>query len=226
MIKNLINIFFPKVCYGCDNMMTDNEKYVCTKCRHELPVTNFHFDNKEAVKKVLYGRVQLENATSLLRFEKKGIVQELLHKLKYKGYQEIGKFFGDWLGSELHLSNNYRDVDMVIAVPLDRRKLRKRGYNQVHYFSKAIAESLGVPVLDNVLLKSGTTQTQVFKKRSLRWDSNKEVFKVVDFKFISGKHILLCDDIITTGATIEACANQLLKAPDVKISIATMAIAQ
>ena len=226
MIKNLINIFFPKVCYGCDNMMTDNEKYVCTKCRHELPVTNFHFDNKEAVKKVLYGRVQLENATSLLRFEKKGIVQELLHKLKYKGYQEIGKFFGDWLGSELRLSNNYRDVDMVIAVPLDRRKLRKRGYNQVHYFSKAIAESLGVPVLDNVLLKTGTTQTQVFKKRSLRWNTNKEVFKVTDYKFISGKHILLCDDIITTGATIEACANQLIKAPDVKISIATMAIAQ
>ncbi len=226
MIKNLINIFFPKVCYGCDNMMTDNEKYVCTKCRHELPVTNFHFDNKEAVKKVLYGRVQLENATSLLRFEKKGIVQELLHKLKYKGYQEIGKFFGDWLGSELRLSNNYREVDMVIAVPLDSRKLRKRGYNQVHYFSKAIAESFGVPVLDNVLLKTGTTQTQVFKKRSLRWNTNKEVFKVADYKFISGKHILLCDDIITTGATIEACANQLLKAPDVKISIATMAIAQ
>lgn len=226
MIKNLINIFFPKVCYGCDNILSDNEKYICTKCRHELPTTNFHFDNKEAVKKVLYGRVQLENATSLLRFEKRGIVQELLHKLKYKGYQDIGQFLGEWLGSELSLSKDYEDVDLVVSVPLDKRKLRKRGYNQVDRFSKAIATRLNVPQVDSVLQKISSTNTQVFKKRSSRWSNNDEVFKLKDSKSISGKHILLCDDIITTGATIESCVNELLKASDVKISVATMAIAQ
>ena len=226
MIKNLINIFFPQVCYGCNNFLSDNEKYVCTRCRHELPVTNFHFDNKEAFKKTLYGRVKLVNATALLRFEKKGIVQQLLHKLKYKGYEDIGLFLGEWLGAELKETGDYSDVDIVIPVPLHKRKLRKRGYNQVEKFAKSIAETLEVTYSDQALQKSTSTATQVFKKRIARWIDKDEVFTLVDASLIENKHILLCDDIITTGATIEACANELLKAPNVKISVVTMAIAQ
>ena len=214
------------VCYGCNNHLSENEKYVCTKCRHELPVTNFHFQHKEAVKKVLYGRAKIEHATALLRFEKKGIVQELLHKLKYKGYEEIGKFLGAWLGHELKSTQDYDNVDMVIAVPLNRRKRRKRGYNQVEAFSIEIAKELKIPYDNSVLKKNLPSETQVFKKRASRWDSRIQAFKLSDVQAISGKHILLCDDIITTGATIEACVNELQKAPNVKISIATMAIAQ
>ena len=226
MIKNLINIFFPKVCFGCSDFLGDNEKYVCTRCRHELPVTNFHLDDKEAVKKVLYGRVKLENAAALFRFEKKGVVQQLLHKLKYKGYEEIGVFFGEWLGTELAENQSYKDIDLVISVPLHKRKLKKRGYNQVDKFAMAIANALDVPFYCNVLEKSLSTNTQVFKKRIARWNERDEVFKLVDFNLIKNKHVLLCDDIITTGATIEACTNELLKAANVKISLATMAIAQ
>lgn len=225
MVKNLINLFFPEVCYACNDLLSDNEKLICTKCRHELLVTNFHFENSNAVKKVLYGRVRLENATSLLRFEKKGMVQELLHKLKYKGHEDIGQFLGDWLGSELLDTNYYNDIEMVIPVPLNKRKLKKRGYNQVAKFSSAIANQLKIPVMDTVLQKTSSTPTQVFRKRIARWNDKDEVFKLVEANAIQGKHILLCDDIITTGATIEACANELLKAPNVKISVATMAIA-
>jgi ComF family protein len=190
-----------------------------------LPVTNFHFDNKEAVKKVLYGRVKLVHATALLRFEKKGIVQQLLHKLKYKGYEDIGLFLGEWLATELKETGEYDDIDIVISVPLHKRKLKKRGYNQVEKFAKAIANSLEVPYNNQVLQKLSSTTTQVFKKRISRWNDKDEVFKLVDSGLIENKHILLCDDIITTGATIEACANELLKATNVKISVVTMAIA-
>ncbi len=226
MIINLLNLFFPKVCYACSNLLLDNEKHICTKCRHDLPVTNFHFENSEAIKKVLYGRVKLELGTSLLKFEKKGIVQHLLHNLKYKGHETIGKVLGEWLGNELKSIEAYNTIDMVIPVPLHKRKLRKRGYNQVKLFGLEIAKALEVEYVDTVLLKTTATKTQVFKKRIARWDNSNEVFTIENKLLIEGKHILLLDDIITTGATIEACSNVLNKAENIKISVATMAIAQ
>ena len=226
MIINLLNLFFPKVCYACSNLLLDNEKHICTTCRHDLPVTNFHFENSEAIKKVLYGRVKLELGTSLLKFEKKGIVQHLLHNLKYKGHETIGKVLGEWLGNELKSIEAYNTIDMVIPVPLHKRKLRKRGYNQVKLFGLEIAKALEVEYVDTVLLKTTATKTQVFKKRIARWDNSNEVFTIENKLLIEGKHILLLDDIITTGATIEACSNVLNKAENIKISVATMAIAQ
>ena len=204
----------------------DNEKKICTTCRHNLPVTNYHFEDNEAIKKVLYGRVNLEQATALLKFEKKGIVQQLLHKLKYRGHETIGKVLGEWLGNELITIEAYKKIDMIIPVPLHKRKLRKRGYNQVEKFGREIAKTLDVDYIDNVLLKTTTTKTQVFKKRIARWNDANEVFTIQNESLIKGKHILLIDDIITTGATIEACSNMLNKAENVKISVATIAIAQ
>jgi len=226
MVKNLLNLFFPKVCYACSNLLLDNEKEICTTCRHNLPITNYHFEDHEAIKKVLYGRVNLELATALLRFEKKGIVQQLLHNLKYRGHETIGKTLGEWLGNELKTIEAYKSIDIVIPVPLHKRKLRKRGYNQVEKFGREIAKALEVDYIDNVLLKTTATQTQVFKKRIARWNNENEVFTIQNESLIKGKHILLVDDIITTGATIEACSNMLNKAENLKISIATMAIAQ
>ncbi len=226
MFQNIINLFFPKVCLSCNHVLLDNEIYVCTNCRHDLPVTNYHLDDSDQVKKVFYGRVKLENATALLRFQKKGIVQQLIHNLKYKGHQEIGTFLGAWLGDELKNIDNYRDIDLVIAVPLHKRKLRKRGYNQVTLFAKEIAKSLNIEYIDSVLVKVNDTSSQVNKSRLARWNSNNETFAIQNLNLIDNKHVLLVDDIITTGATIEACANQLLKARNVKISVATMAIVE
>ena len=225
MLESVINLFFPKACYGCNYLLADNELYVCTDCRHKLPVTNFHFDNDDTVKRVFYGRVPIEHATSLLRFEKKGLTQALLHNLKYKGFEEIGLFLGDWLGSELNTIVAYSHVDVVIPVPLHKKKLRKRGYNQVALFAQQLSKHLNADYVDDVLIKTSNISSQVNKNRISRWFSNAEIFKAINTEKIKNKHVLLVDDIITTGATMEACANMLQNTTNVKISIATMAIA-
>ena len=225
MIKNLLNLFFPKVCFGCSLSLSDNEDYLCTKCRHNLPVTNFHFNNDDTVDKIFYGRAKIEKATALLLFEKKGIVQQILHNLKYRGHEDIALFLGKWLGHELSTVQAYGNIDVVIPVPLHKKKQRKRGYNQVSKFGIQIANALNAKYIDNVLIKTTNTKTQVFKKRMARWNSDNEVFTIENSSLIDGKNILLVDDIITSGATIESCVNVLSKAKNVKISVASMAIA-
>ena len=228
MFNTIINLFFPKTCYACNYVLTDNENGICTECRHELPITNYHFDKENPVTKVFYGRVKLESATALLLFQKKGMVQRLLHNLKYKRHEEIGVILGKWLGYEIKKSNQFKGIDMVIPVPLHKSKLRKRGYNQVTKFAIELANSINADYIDNVLVKTNSTKTQVFKKRFARWNDSKAIFNIQNPELIEGKHILLVDDIITTGATIESCANELLNHSynkDIKISVATMAIA-
>ncbi|MFC5193983.1 ComF family protein [Bizionia hallyeonensis] len=225
MFHSLLALFFPKVCYSCNGLLHDNEQYACTACRHDFPVTNFHFNRDDTVLKVFYGRLPIETATALLRFEKKGITQNLLHNLKYKGFEEIGVFLGGWLGGELQSLAEYQNIDIVIPVPLHKNKLRKRGYNQVAKFGQELAKSLQAEYVDDVLVKVSNTSSQVTKNRLTRWLYNVEVFNVINAHKIQNKHILLVDDIITTGATMEACGTVLLKNAQVRISIATMAIA-
>ncbi|WP_083677179.1 ComF family protein [Winogradskyella sp. J14-2] len=218
-------MFFPKVCEACNRALADNELIICTQCRHDLPVTNFHFDNTDTVKKVVYGRVKLELATALLHFSKKGAVQQLLHNLKYRGHQHISGFFGRWLGAELKTIDAYNEIEIVIPVPLYKTKLRQRGYNQVEQFGKAIAKALNADYNDTVLIKTKSTKTKVFEGRISRWNDDGAVFAISEDVALRGKHILLVDDIITTGATAEACATELLKIDNIKLSLATMAIA-
>ena len=224
-MKNLLNLFFPTVCEACNNVLADNEEVLCVSCRHHLPITNFHFDNTEAVKKVLYGRVKLENATALLHFSKKGMVQQMLHNLKYRGHENISEFLGKWLGAELASIRAYKHIDTVVPVPLHKSKLRKRGYNQVAKFGQEIAKALNAAYNDSVLIKIKSTKTQVFKARIRRWNDDGALFNISENQSLVGKHILLVDDIITTGATVEACATVLLKIDNIKLSLATMAIA-
>jgi len=176
------------------------------------------------MKKAFYGRFDVQNATALLQFQKKGITQELLHNLKYRGQKNISSFLGEWLGAELSETIEYQSIDLVIPVPLHKQKLKKRGYNQVSGFGKEIAAALAIPFREDILLKVSKTRSQVFKKRGTRFDGS-EIFTLQKFEDISNKHILLVDDIITTGATLENCAAQLLQADNVSLSIATMAIA-
>ena len=184
MFKNLINLFFPKICYACNNVLSDNEKGICTVCRHELPITNYHLEKENPVEKVFYGRVKLEYATALLLFQKKGMVQHLLHNLKYKGHEDISLFLGKWLGHELASVEPYKLIDVVIPVPLHKKKLRQRGYNQVAKFGSEIATALNAKYIDNVLLKTTNTKTQVFKNRIARWNSNNENFSIEEATFV------------------------------------------
>lgn len=225
MLKSIINLFFPKVCYACHNLLNDNEDTICMDCRHDLPITNFHFDNNDSVAKVLYGRAKIENGTALFRFEKKGNVQRLIHNLKYKDHEHIGFVLGKWLGGELKTLESYKNIDVVIPVPLHKNKLKKRGYNQVALFGQQVAEALNADYLDDVLVKVTNTKSQVNKKRLARWTNSDELFTLKNIEAIDNKHILVVDDIITTGATLEACISILNQAKNIKISIATMAIA-
>lgn len=225
MLTAITNILFPPSCYGCNSFLQDNEYIICTDCRHELPLTNVHFENADTVKKVLYGRVHLEQATSLFRFQKKGIVQQLIHNLKYRGYEQIGDHLGQWLGQELSSLQTYKTIDAVIPVPLHKRRQRKRGYNQVAKFAQRIAEAIQASYINDVLIKTNATSSQVFKNRMSRWGDKGATFSLQNPTKIENKHLLLVDDLITTGATVEACANELLKAKNVKISLATIAIA-
>ncbi len=225
MLKSIINLFFPKVCYACHNLLNDNEDTICMDCRHDLPITNFHFDNNDSVAKVLYGRAKIENGTALFRFEKKGNVQRLIHNLKYKDHEHIGFVLGNWLGGELKTLESYKNIDVVIPVPLHKNKLKKRGYNQVALFGQQVAEALNADYLDDVLVKVTNTMSQVNKKRLARWTNSDELFTLKNIEAIDNKHILVVDDIITTGATLEACISVLNQAKNIKISIATMAIA-
>ena len=224
MIKNLLNLFFPKICSACNCQLSDNEMQICTNCRHQLPLTGFHDDPNNAVHKRLYGRVKLKQATALLHFSKKGIVQELMHNLKYRGQESVGQFLGEWMGEELRHLEAYKMIDVVIPVPLHKTKLKSRGYNQVDKFGKALATSLDADFNTSILIKTTNTKTQVFKDRLKRNTNQTTNFKITNNKLLEQKHILLVDDIITTGATVEDCANCLLEIEGITLSLATMAI--
>ncbi|TVZ26452.1 ComF family protein [Gillisia sp. Hel_I_86] len=223
MFQDLINLFYPNICQICDTELYKNQTILCTHCANELPISNFHLDNENPVKKVFYGRLPLENAASLLIFKKKGSVQKLIHRLKYRGHQEIGTYLGAWLGAELAKTDSYRGIDLIIPVPLHKKKLRSRGFNQVEKFGKEIAAALNIEYVDDVLLKTSFSTTQTLKTRIARWGNIEESFVLMNSERIKNKHILLVDDLITTGATLEACADVLLEARNVKLSIATMA---
>jgi len=185
-------------------------------------VASFHKTGSHFLHDKFYGRIALRNATALIYFQKRGITQQLLHNLKYRGQKEISSFFGQWMGAELAEAPQFQDVEVVIPVPLHKQKLKKRGFNQVEGFGKEIAQALKVPYRDDILVKISKTGSQVFKTRILRFESE-EVFFAQNLEEIQNKHVLLVDDIITTGATLEKCALQLLKGDNVTISIATIA---
>lgn len=225
MLQYLQDLFFPPSCKSCSEYLQSSEKFLCTSCRHHLPLTNYHKHNDDAIKKLFYGRLKLENATSLFHFEKRGGVQQLMHNLKYKDDEKISGLLGEWLGYELAQNPKYKEVQLVIPVPIHPKKRKTRGYNQVDGFARAIATCLDAAYRDDILIKSKNTKTQVFKGRFTRSDEVFEAFSIANAAAGKGKHILLVDDILTTGATLEACAIQLLQIPNIKLSLAVMAIA-
>jgi len=225
MLNFLINLFFPKVCAGCKSLIGTNEYVVCTACRHEIPLTNHHLNPENEAFKKFYGRIPVEYVSAFLYFHKKGMVQEMIHSLKYKGHEEIGTFLGEWYASDLGNCAIMKDIDAIIPVPLHKKRLKKRGYNQVKNFGLALSKSFEIPLNDSILKRKVYSKTQSKKNLLGRMDGIETVFDVAFKEEDSNKHYLLIDDVITTGATLEACSKALLKIPGTKISIICMAMA-
>lgn len=200
-----------------------NETVICTSCRHELPLTNHHSETENEIIKKFYGRIPIEFGAAMFYFHKKGIVQQLIHNLKYQNHQEIGTMLGKWYGEELIFLEIVKNTDFIIPVPLHKKRLKKRGYNQVEKFGLALSSLLKVPYNDSILYRNIYSDTQTQKSFFGRTTIKKDLFDVVFSEIHQGKHFLLIDDVITSGTTIEACAKALLKIPDAKISIVAMA---
>lgn len=226
MFTSLINLFFPRACCGCNSLLLSDEIVICTTCRHEIPLTNHHkIAHNEAVVK-FYGRIPIEFAGALFYFHKKGIVQELIHKLKYKGHQEIGNVIGNWYAEELKSVAIINTIDCIIPVPLHPKKLKERGYNQVTTFGEALFESLEIPFDAAILIRKVYSKTQTKKSILGRSEVVESIFGVTFDERHHHKHFLLVDDVITTGSTLEACCRELLRIPGAKVSIACMAMTQ
>jgi len=223
-MKNLIDLFFPSSCVLCGSHLVTYEKTVCITCEHQLPFTEFTNFKDNPIEKKLWGRIPIQSATSLLFFRKNGNTQKLIHQLKYHGNQEIGTYFGTLLGNELKKSTRFQNLDGIVMVPLHPTKLKMRGYNQLSFFAKQLSLDLNIPIINDVLIKVSQTESQTKKDRLHRFTKLNEKFHHNNLEKISNKHILLIDDVLTTGATLEACAQELLKGNNVKISLAIMAI--
>jgi len=224
--EDLINLLFPELCNGCGKLLYHGEKDICTKCLYDLPYTDFHLYQDNLVAKQLWGRLPVNAAMAMLYFKKGTKVQNLIHGLKYDGKTEVGLTLGKLLAKKLLQNELYPDIDLVIPVPLHQKKLRLRGYNQSEYIAAGLAEELGISISTKNLLRNKSTETQTKKARYTRYENMQDVFNVIKAEELADKHILLVDDVITTGATLEACGNTLLNHGIKKLSIAAVAFAE
>lgn len=223
-LTHLLNLVYPKVCMGCHSMLLSDEKVICTSCRHEIPLTQHHLNPENEVFKRFYGRVPLEHASALFYYHKKGIVQELIHNLKYRGHEEIGTLVGEWMSEDLKNIALSQKFDAIIPVPLHKKRLKERGYNQVTTFGLGLSGQLNIPFNTRVLKRNVYSKTQVKKNLLGRTEITAELFDVEFTEENHNQHFLLIDDVITTGSTLEACCKALLKIPGAKISIVCMAL--
>ena len=222
LLKDLFYLFYPNICANCSEQLLQNEKVICIFCRHDLPLTNFQSYTKNKVSRIFSGRITIEKAYSLLFFRKQGVTKNLIHDLKYKGNEEVGVFFGNWIGEIVAKNKEFSTVDFIVPVPIHAKKKKIRGYNQVTKFGECLSMHLKVPLNEDVLIRQSATKTQTLKSRFERFNDLESKFSARNTSVFKEKHILIIDDVITTGATLEACAQELLKTPGIKISILTM----
>jgi len=225
-LSDFVSLLFPELCAACHESLLNNENLICADCLYNLPYTNFHLKADNIVAQQFWGKIPIENAYSLFYFSKGGKVQNLMHQFKYKGMHQIGPLLGEISGDQLIKNESFGTVDFIVPVPLHKKRLRERGYNQSERFADGLAHKLNAPVVTENLVREIATETQTHKSRFARFENMQEVFLVRDHQQFINKHILLVDDTVTTGATLEACGIQLLKIEGVKLSIATIAYAE
>ena len=225
-ILALFNLFYPALCLCCECYLLDQEKILCIGCRLDLPFVDNADYSSNLLTLVFEGRIPIERGGSFLHYRPHGKTKKLIYELKYKNNQEVGVFLGELFGKKLLESSQFSQIDCAIPVPLHKGKLRKRGYNQVTEFGKKVAAFLGIDYIENLLLRTTSSETQTLKKRGDRFDSLANNFKIGTPATLKNKHILFIDDVVTTGATLEACCKEILKAENVKISIVTIALTE
>jgi len=221
-IKSFSHIFMPYTCFGCDNALLAHEEVLCLDCLYHLPRTDFHRDIQNDSIKQLWGKLDVVFASSMLYLSKSSSTEKLLYGLKFKGFPQIGVYLGAMYGRELGPILAHLKLDYIVPIPIHPTKLRKRGYNQALCFANGLAQSMNVPVLNNVLLRVVASQSQVTKSRAERYDNVEHVFAIADHSIsLQHKHILLVDDVLTTGATIGVAGN-ILKKAGATVSVVTL----
>ena len=222
--ESLLQLFYPHVCAGCGSDALTPESQLCIKCIHGLPLTGFEKHASNIIDKSLTGRIRFINATSQLYFNKESLVQRLMHEFKYRGNKSLGRQLGVMMGVQLQESGRFGNVEALIPLPLYETKQKQRGYNQSTVLCEGIQEVLKLPVIENAIERPLFTETQTKKNRVDRWKNMEGKFKVTNPALIQNRHVLLVDDVITTGATIESCATELVNAGAL-VSIATLCYA-
>jgi len=222
--ESFLHLLFPHVCSGCGSDLLNEESMLCMRCTDAMPETSFELHANNPIEKRFWGRLQLISAAAQFYFTKESLMQHLMHQFKYKGNKELGLQFGRMMGDQLQRSGRFY-ADALIPLPLFPAKEKRRGYNQATILCNGIAEYLKIPVLDKVISRPQDTETQTKKGRVERWKNIEGKFILKDANAIANKHILLVDDVVTTGATLEACGIELLKAQNTKLSIATLCVA-
>jgi ComF family protein len=226
LFSDFTSLFFPEYCLGCSSGLVKGEEILCTRCILDLPRTGYQFDAENPVKEKFVGRLPIKHATAFLKFRKTGIVQHLLHQLKYNNHPEVGRRLGQFFGKEIKDIGLANEFDIIIPMPLHSMRQMKRGYNQSAMFAEGLMNSLGVPFNAAAVVRQVNTSTQTRKNKTERWENVNKAFSIKDTAIIKNKRVLLVDDIITTGASIEACGQELHNHGCKELSIACIAEAQ
>ena len=224
-LYSILNLFYPRICAACGEPLLKDEDTVCLKCRYTLPRTRYELNPEKPLAQTFYGSVKFHAVTACFFFAKSGKVQHLIHELKYKGNKEAGIFLGQQLGETLKEAPLFQGIDYLIPVPLHPKREKQRGYNQSLMIAQGISEVTGISIGDKYLVRAVHTATQTKKSAEERFKNVKDIFEVRFPEELEGKHVLLIDDVLTTGATLEACAHQLESIPGITISAATAACA-
>ena len=226
MFQDFLALIYPRNCISCGNSLYKHEDQVCNYCFTHLPKTHFNKLHKNPVEDLFYGRIHLVFATSYYLFHKKSNVQTLLHAIKYKGNKQLATLLGNWFGNYLNDEKKLMHADYLLPVPLHEKKLKQRGYNQSEAFAIGLSQKLEIETNTTLLIRHAFTTTQTKKNKYERWENVEHVFEVTDVHALKYKHVVIVDDVITTGATIEACCEVLQKVEGIKISVLSLAFAE
>ena len=225
-IKSFFALFFPKCCVVCENPLFDGEEMLCIKCNMDMPRTNYHRIRGNPAERLFWGRIPIERATSFFFYSKGSDFRNILYSLKYRGNKELGEVMGRFMARELLDCGFFEGIDVVIPVPLHPDKLAKRGYNQSEWIARGVSAITGVRVDTTSVIRKKDTETQTRKSTFERWENVDGIFELLNSELFTGKHILIIDDVLTTGATTVACAFPFGGIIGIRVSVLTIAIAQ
>ncbi|MBR4157022.1 MAG: ComF family protein [Bacteroidales bacterium] len=225
LLDHIINLFYPRLCAACGNLLMSKEEDVCLSCRYLLPKTMYEKNADNPLALMFYGQIDFHAVMAEFFFSKTGKVQHLLHQLKYEGNKEAGFFLGQQIGESIKEAELFQGIDYLVPIPLHPKKEHIRGYNQSHVIAQGVENVTGIPIMNGSLYRKVFTSTQTKKSREERWDNVRDIFGIKDYERLKGRHVLLIDDVLTTGATLLAAGTTLSQVDDIKISVATAACA-